>query len=192
MNTRATMVLVLALLGCFSDCIPAPQRARHAVKKEESPVTVTRSATLQVAINSDATQIFSYLSDPQKLTTWFPDQAIIEQQLGGKYHFRWTGTEGMWSGVVTEFIRGNTLAYTWQPPDELYETNVRFKLFPQGAQTLVDLTHSGFTSSESLEKAVEAWDFYLRNLKSVVEQGIDMREQIRRTPGRRKRQSPGD
>lgn len=183
MNTRTTMVLFLALLGSFFDSLPAAQRARRTVKKEESPVSVTRSATLRVAISSDATQIFGYLSDPQKLTAWFPDQAIIQQQLGGKYHFRWTGTEGIWSGVVTEFIRGNTLAYTWQPPDELYETNVRFKLFPQGAQTLVELTHSGFTSSESLEKAVKAWDFYLRNLKSVVEQGIDMREQMRRAAG---------
>jgi uncharacterized protein YndB with AHSA1/START domain len=157
------------------------QHAKRAAKGEDTgPVTVMRSATLKVTIASDAVGIFDYLSDSKKLVLWFPDQAIIEPQLGGKYHFRWTGTQGVWSGVVTEFIRGNTLGFTWQPPDEPVQTNVRIKLFPQGAETVVELSHSGFPSSEALDKAVTTWVFYLQNLKSVIEQGADMRGQMRR------------
>jgi hypothetical protein len=96
--------------------------------------------------------------------------------------------------VVTDFIRGNTLGFTWQPPNEASVTNVRIKLFPQGAETAVELSHSGFPSSEALEKAVANWEFYLNNLKSVIEQGADMRGQLehkttRTTSARRRRTS---
>ena len=178
MKAHVTALMLLLLLATGS---ATAQHTKRAAKGEDTgPVTVTRSATLRLTISSDAVGIFNYLSDSKKLILWFPDQAIIEPQLGGKYHFRWTGTEGVWSGVVTEFIRGNTLGFTWQPPNEPAITNVRIKLFPQGAETAVELSHSGFPSSEALDKAVTTWAFYLQNLKSVIEQGADMRGQIRR------------
>ncbi len=185
--------LLLAVLALPTAAQRSKRQSSKAKADETGPVSVTRSASLRIAIASDTVGIFDYLSDSQKLTRWFPDQAVIEPQLGGKYHFRWKDADGVWSGVVTEFIRGNTLGLTWLPPGEPYETNVRFKLSPQGAQTMVELTHSGFTSSEALDKAVKAWAFYLQNLKSVIEEGSDMRPQIRHgisrpaTRSRRKR-----
>ncbi len=177
MKAHATPLILLLLLATG----PATaQHSKRAAKREEpGPVTVTRSATLRVTISSDAVTIFDYLSDSKKLTLWFPDQAIVEPQLGGKYHFKWNGTEGVWSGVVTEFIRGNTLGFTWQPPNEPVVTNVGIKLFPQGAETTVELRHSGFPSSDALDKAVAVWTDYLKNLKSVIEQGVDLRGQMR-------------
>jgi len=176
-----THVIRLIILSLLVTSMGTAQHTTHPAKVEETgPVTVTRAATLRVTISSDAVGIFDYLSDSKKLALWFPDQAIMEPQLGGKYYFRWTGTEGVWSGVVTEFLRGNTLSFTWQPPNEASVTNVRIKLFPQGAETTVELSHSGFSSSDALEKAVTNWEFYLKNLKSVIEQGADMRGQMER------------
>jgi uncharacterized protein YndB with AHSA1/START domain len=177
MKARLTPLMLLLLLAIG----PAMgQHTKRPAKAEETgPVSVTRSATLRVTISSDAVGIFNYLSDSKKLILWFPDQAIIEPQLGGKYHFRWNDTPGVWSGVVTEFIRGNTLGFTWQPPNELVVTNVRIKLFPQGAETVLELSHSGFLSSDALDKSVETWTLYLQNLKSVIEQGVDLRGQMR-------------
>ncbi|MGH6630465.1 MAG: SRPBCC family protein, partial [Burkholderiales bacterium] len=116
-----------------------------------------------------------------KLALWFPEQAIIEPRLGGKYHFRFKDEEGVWSGVVTEFIRGNTLGYTWRPPNEVMETTLHFKLSPQGGQTFVELSQSGFVSSADQESAITAWTFYLENLKSVIEEGNDLRQTRRKT-----------
>lgn len=190
MKARVTALMLLLLLAIGP---AAAQHTKRAAKGEDTgPVSVTRSATLRVTISSDAVSIFGYLSNPRKLELWFPDQAIMEPQLGGRYHFRWTGTEGVWSGVVTDFIRGNTLGFTWQPPNDPTETSVRIKLSPEGAQTTVELTHSLFTSSEALEKAVKDWTFYLQNLKSVIEQGVDMRPELRRKtthPAARSRRS---
>lgn len=150
-------------------------------QRPRADVQVTRSATLRTAIASDTMEVFDFLSNSQKLASWFPDQAIMEPHFGGRYHFRWEGASGVWSGVVTQFIRGNTLAYTWQAPGEPYETNVQFKLFPQGAETLVELTHRGFTSAAAEEKSIKAWTFYLQNLKSVIEEETDLRTQGRRS-----------
>jgi uncharacterized protein YndB with AHSA1/START domain len=181
--TKTHVIPWMLLLLLATGPAAAQHTKRPANVEDTGPVTVTRSATLRVKISSDAVGIFDYLSDSKKLTLWFPDQAIIEPQLGGKYHFLWTGTEGVWSGVVTDFIRGNTLGFTWQPPNDPAVTNVKIKLFPQGAETTVELSHSGFLSSESLEKAVTTWAFYLQNLKSVIEQGADMRGQMQhKTP----------
>jgi len=190
MKARVTALMLLLLLAIGP---AAAQHTKRAAKGEDTgPVSVTRSATLRVTISSDAVSIFGYLSNPRKLELWFPDQAIIEPRLGGQYHFRWTGSEDMYTGVVTEFTSGNTLGLTWQPPSEPAATNVRFKLFPQGGETTVELSHSDFVSSEALEKAVANWTFYLQNLKSVIEEGVDKREQMRRktthpTPTRSKR-----
>jgi uncharacterized protein YndB with AHSA1/START domain len=173
MMRRISMVMVL--LGALGSAVAA-QHARRPTKPEDTgPVTVRRSATLQIPIASDAVSIFGYLSDPQKLTLWFPDQAILEPHFGGKYHFRWNNQDGVWSGVVTEFVVANTLAFTWKPPNEETETQVQFRLYPQGGQTLVEVTHSGLASDDALDKAVKTWVFYLENLKSVIEDQTDLR-----------------
>ncbi len=182
MKTRLGMIGAFFLLGSMTVWT---QRAPRTPAAEEE-VRVTLSATLQVTISSDVVGVFNYLADGKKLIQWFPDQAIIEPKLGGRYHFRWKDAAGVWSGVVTQFIRGNTLAYTWRPPGEQYETNICFKAFPQGAETMLELVHTGFTSLAAQEKAVKAWTFYLQNLKSVIEQGSDLREQPRWKSSRRR------
>lgn len=177
--------LMMVVLGSIP--VLAQRAGRQAPKvkpPKPSPVDVTRSAALRISIASDTVGIFNFLSDSQKLTQWFPDQAVIEPALGGKYHFKWNDKDGVWSGVVTEFIRGNTLGFTWRSPDDPDETNVRFKLFPQGSQTILELTHSNFRSADTLDKAVKDWTFYLENLKSVIEEGTDMRAKQRKETSR--------
>lgn len=181
MKTKGFAALVWVLLG---GSLAMGQRARRVAPIDTSDVEVTRSTTLRISVASDPTSIFNDLVDAQKLETWFPDQAVSEAQLGGRYHFRWNDKQGVWSGRYTYFIRGNSLSYTWQAPGDEYETNVRIKLVPQAQGTLLELTHSGFTSNAAMDKAIKAWEFYLENLKSVIEKGVDLREQTRRTRGR--------
>jgi uncharacterized protein YndB with AHSA1/START domain len=183
MKAKGFLVLVWLLTAGVAAAMA--QRARRAAPPEASDVEVTRSTTMRISIASDPTSIFDYLVDASKLETWFPDQAVSEAQLGGRYHFHWNDKPGVWSGRYTYFIRGNSLSYTWQAPGDEYETNVQIKLAPQAQGTLLDLTHSGFTTDTAMDKAIKAWEFYLENLKSVIEKGVDLREQTRRTKGRR-------
>jgi len=182
---RGGLVFFLFFVGSLP--VVAGQSRRPAARaqvEDTGPVSVMRSTTMRITITSDTIGIFEHLADPKKVVLWLPDQAVMEAQLGGKYHYRFRDAEGVWSGVVTEFIRGNTFGLTWRPPDEEYETNLRYKLFPQGADTIVELTVSGLTSSVALDKAVKYWVFYLQNLKSVIEAGTDIRGQLAKPPRR--------
>jgi uncharacterized protein YndB with AHSA1/START domain len=176
MNLKCAVLA--GLLGLTSTPAIA-QRSREAASAQASYVEITRSATLRATIATDPASVFDYLVDSNKLETWFPDQAVSEAQLGGRYHFRWNDSDGVWSGRYTNFIRGNTLAYTWQAPGDEYETSVLIKLIPQAGGTMVELTHSGFTTNAALDKAIKAWEFYLNNLRSVIEDNVDLRAQQR-------------
>ena len=185
MRNKTALAGVVLLLAAPTLC--AQSRGARASASDTSDIEVTRAATLRITIASDPLSIFDYLVDAKKLESWFPDQAVTEPQLGGRYHFHWDDRDGVWNGRITYFIRGNSLNYTWQAPDEEYETSVEFKLSPQGSGTLVELTHSGFTSNAAMDKMVKDWEFYLQNLKSVIEEGTDLRATRRRPPSRRKK-----
>jgi uncharacterized protein YndB with AHSA1/START domain len=168
--------LALMLLLSAGGNVGAPQHsARPVAPQGAGPVEVTRSATMQVFIESDAVSIFSYLSEQGKLSAWFADQAILEPRFGGKYHLRWKNQDPV-DGVVTELTAAKTLALTWKHPSDDAETRIRFRLSPQGGRTLVQLEHQGFSSAANLDKAVKFWVFYLQNLKSVIETQVDLRQ----------------
>jgi uncharacterized protein YndB with AHSA1/START domain len=175
---KAKCVLLVGLILLAAPLAQA-QRSKESAQSQPSFVEVTRSATLRATIAADPATVFDYLVDANKLQTWFPDQAVSEAQLGGRYHFRWNESDGVWSGRYTNFIRGNILAYTWQAPDDEYETSVQIRLIPQAGGTLVELTHSGFITNAALEKVIKSWVFYLENLRSVIEDGVDLRAQRR-------------
>ena len=179
------LLTLIFLLGAWSNAA-AQQHAKRPVKpqpQDTGPVNVMRSATLRILVTSDAVTVFSYLSDQGKLSAWLADQAILEPQFGGKYHFRWKSQEPV-DGVVTEFMAANTLAFTWKHPSDEAETQVRFKLSPQGGRTLVELEHQGFTSAAAVDKAVNFWVSCLQNLKSVIENQVDLRQAAPKTTAR--------
>ena len=176
MKPKLHILILLIFLWGTGSAAAAQQHARRPVKPADTgPVSVMRSATLRVFVESDAVSVFSYLSDQGKLTSWFAEKAILEPQFGGVCHFRWKSQEPV-DGVVTEFIAANTLAFTWKHPSDEDETQVRFKLSPQGGRTLVEQELQGHTSADALDKAVKFWVFYLQNLKSVIENQVDLRQ----------------
>jgi uncharacterized protein YndB with AHSA1/START domain len=183
---KPRLLALIILLSVASNCAAQQRRARPAKPPDTGPVTVTRAATLQVLVASDAVSVFAYLTDPAKITAWLADQAILEPKFGGKYHYRWNNQDPV-DGVVTEYIAANTLALTWKHPTDDVETQVRFKLSFQGGQTLVELEHQGFASAADLDKAVKSWVFYLENLKSVIETQTDLRTQVKPAPRPRPR-----
>jgi len=177
------LLALAVILGACSNAVAQQRTVRPAKPLDTGPVAVTRSATFQVYIASDAVTVFSFLSDQTKIGAWLADQAILEPQFGGKYHLRWKNAEPV-DGVVTEFIAANTLGITWKHPNDVAETQVRFKVSPQGGRTLVELEQQGFASADEVDKAVKSWVFYLQNLKSVIEDQVDMRQTAAKTPAR--------
>ena len=136
-----------------------------------------------IEIDASTDVAFKAISDPKELTNWFPDAAILEPKVGGKFKisfFKDSAKPGMKmdrdffnEGRVLEFVQDKKLAYTWQFKDipDFPETVVTWEL-EQVSQdkTRVTLTHSGFTGKEegpaSIEEHNKGWSFFLNELIS--------------------------
>ena len=72
---------------------------------------------------------FKAITDPNELTHWFPDQAVLEPKVGGKMKFSFFKIDSKYrqmdyfpKGTITEFVPIKNL-YTWQ--------NRTYLTFPQ-------------------------------------------------------------
>ncbi len=169
---RAQLAMMLVLTATS---VARPQGNTSARDRNPSAVRTTRAVEMNLRLESDVTTIFRALTEPRQLERWFADRAIMRAERGSRYYFKWNGIEGTWQGTITELIPGNRLEFTWQSPGREEETLVNIRLIPQGLETLVELTHSGFTTTDEMEKSIKDWVFYLENMKSVLEVGVDQR-----------------
>jgi len=145
--------------------------------QKEKTIEVRKS----IVINASPEVIFKAITDPQQLTQWFPDQAILEPRVGGKMKFSFqkekspkdhTRTSAAFpEGTVKEFIPNKKLSYTWKHMDipEFPETLVTWKLEEIDVnKTKVELVHSGFTGREerkSVKEHDQGWSYFLDRLK---------------------------
>ena len=132
-----------------------------------------------IEIDASPETVFRAISNPAELTNWFPDAAVLEPNVGGKFKFTFSkdsarcgkNQEDVSSeGKVVEFVPNKRLAYTWQHKNipDFPETVVTWELEQIGkSKTRVTLTHSGFTGKEG-DKGIEAhdqgWTFFLNEL----------------------------
>jgi uncharacterized protein YndB with AHSA1/START domain len=125
--------------------------------------------------------VFKAITDPNELTNWFPDHAILEHKVGGKFKFSFYkdsktskkkhDMDFFPEGKVLEFIPNKKVSYTWKHnsvPD-FPETIVTWELELVGKnKTRVKLTHSGFTGKEGdmYKEHNEGWSYYINELIS--------------------------
>ncbi len=134
-------------------------------------------------IEIDASQeiVFNAISDPKKLTNWFPDVAILEPKVGGKFKISFLkdskkpkmkmDRDFINEGRVLEIVLNKKLVHTWQWAMffDFPETIVTWELKPvSNNKTRLMLTHTGFTGKEegpaSLEEHNKGWSFFLNEL----------------------------
>ena len=150
---------------------------RKEQQQEEETIEIKKS----VVIDASPEVVFRAITDPNELTNWFPDHAILEPKVGGKMKFSFykeksekrTGctADAFPEGTVKEFIPNKKLSYTWQHNDvpEFPETVVTWKLEEIDAnKTRVELIHSGFTGKEDRKSSKEhdqGWTYFLGRLE---------------------------
>jgi uncharacterized protein YndB with AHSA1/START domain len=124
--------------------------------------------------------VFKAISDPNELTNWFPDAAILEPKIGGKFKFTFyknsdrrrkkQDDDFFPEGKVLEFVPNKKLSYSWQHKNvpNFPETIVTWELESIGKnKTKVTLTHSGFTGKEGskdIEEHTQGWAYFLSEL----------------------------
>jgi len=140
----------------------------------------TRTIRLQVFADVSPRKAFRALTEPARLTRWFVDQATLSPRKGGRYEFSWEDGP-VHRGRILEFAREDHVTLSWQWPGQeaLGVTKLRLSVEPKKQGTVIKLVHSGFQRGgpwvELYEGAIQGWMYFLMNLKSVLENGHDLR-----------------
>lgn len=131
-------------------------------------------------IDASPDVVFKAISDPQELTEWFPDAAILEPKVGGRFQFTFyrhsdqrekdADRDHYPEGRVLEFIPNKKLTYSWRHKDVPYfpEIVVTWELEQLDKnKTKVTLTHSGFTGREKdkgFKEHNQGWDYFIARI----------------------------
>jgi uncharacterized protein YndB with AHSA1/START domain len=132
-------------------------------------VVVTR-----VIAASPAT-VFSFFTDIERWIAWQGVGGEIDARTGGVLQITMPGGQ-VASGQFIEVIPEQRLVFTWgwegeAPPVPPGSTTVVIELEPDGAGTLLRLTHSALAPPPVAEHHRAGWENYLERLKIRAEGG---------------------
>ena len=137
-----------------------------------------------VTVNAPPPAVFEALTAADRLQRWFLSRADTDPRPGGSFNFAWdfadAAQNGAQLGKFVDLTPGKKVSYTWEAkPSPAPLTLVTFTLAPDGDGTRVNLAHTGFGAGQDGQAARDhhagPWDFYLANLKSYLESGVDNR-----------------
>ena len=138
-----------------------------------SPQTFTIVSEVRIA--ASPAQVWKLIGSREQLARWIP--AIrLDQQKGGRIEFHFTPDERPVTrafGEITAYDPPKRLAFTWDfdiHPIGV-RTEVAIDLIPEGKETLVRLTHSGFADEEWGNEHKDGWDYFLGRLKAFGDGG---------------------
>ena len=120
--------------------------------------------------------VFSFFADIERWTSWQGVDGEVDLRLGGAFRVRMPGAQ-VASGRVVEVVPERRLVFTWGwegeasplPPGS---TTVVIELEPDGAGTVLRLTHTDLSPPPVAEHHRDGWERYLERLR-VRAQGRD-------------------
>lgn len=128
-------------------------------------------------------RVFAALTEPDELSKWFVEKAVLTLRKGASFRLTWRGGFTM-KGRVNAIDPPKKISLDWidRIDGRTFETEVRFVLTRRGKGTLLSVTHRGFKSGKrwvALYGAIQSgWAYYLTNLRSVLEHGVDLRSDL--------------
>jgi uncharacterized protein YndB with AHSA1/START domain len=139
----------------------------------------TRAVNHQYFIRASPDRTFNALTDPALLVKWFADRAEITPRKGGTYRLSWNGGPTH-TGTILGFVPGKSIALSWEWPGvALKGTVFTLSVEPKDDGSLLTVDHSGFPMVEKWTDlyggAEWGWTYFAMNLKSVLENGHDLR-----------------
>ena len=114
---------------------------------------------------------------------WLCRQAEIDLRVGGALRMDWqqASFEG-WFAQIEQDATASVARFSWHMTgDQLPQTMVVVRAEAvDGNETALELEHYGFGVGEDWDDmwvgAARAWASYLKNLRAVLELGVDLRE----------------
>jgi uncharacterized protein YndB with AHSA1/START domain len=137
----------------------------------------TSSFEHEVRIRARPETVFSYFTDPARLTSWMGSQATLDPRPGGVCRIameREIGATAM-SGEFLEVTPFSRVVFTWGWEAEVFQlppasTQVEVSLEPEGEETVVRLVHSKLPPA-AVEFHVAGWQHYCERLQVAAAGG---------------------
>ncbi len=137
----------------------------------------------EVRVKASKSTVYNALTSAKELMRWFPTRVESDPRPGGKYKFEWEFNaaehNGDQAGTYIAVTPNEKFSYGWIVKPSGHPTTVTFSLAEANGETLVILVHSGWPDNAEGEKMREGhagpWNFYMENLKSYLERGVDER-----------------
>src|SRR5688572_15986802 len=166
-------------------------------EKMQAIAETGQTLTFERKVRADPRDVFWAFTTAGALRNWFCDSAKVDARKGGLIYLTWND-DYYTSGEFTEFVLGESLAYTWRGPGDITPSIVHISLSKDGAagdensHTTVKVTHSGISTSRenrsrgsftkangigstTIRELEEGWESSLENLQSLLETGDDLR-----------------
>lgn len=145
------------------------------------------SFTRRIAVKAPMSSLYDAWTIPQELERWFlskahytrSDGSIVgdQERIGptDKYKWSWHTWDVVEEGVVLEMNRTNRVMFSFAGT-----CSVEIKLEQLTEEVMVTLTQRNIPTDDKSKKDIrlgcfEGWSFYMTNLKSIYEGGLDLR-----------------
>lgn len=108
--------------------------------ENKEPVIIER------VFNAPANQVWKAITEKSEMDKWYFNLAEFRPAVGFEFQFEGGNEHRIYLHLckITEVTAGRKLCYSWQYHGIEGLTYVCFELFPEGSQTRLRLTHSGF------------------------------------------------
>jgi uncharacterized protein YndB with AHSA1/START domain len=140
----------------------------------EPSVALKPSLTLKRRLNATPEKIYTAWTDPAKLVNWFGPEEIetlsaqADARIGGRFRIVMRSADGEEhdvSGVYREVVPNEKLVFTWawrSTPER--ESLVTVLIKPDGAGSLLTLTHEQFFDEAARDRHEHGWTGCLNKL----------------------------
>lgn len=142
---------------------------------DSQPVRIIASTNDRVIVtaafaNLSAQSLYAYLTQPEKITRWWPETATADARPGGDFVYQWQGGAMTLRGTFTVAEPGRIVSFTWQWDHEpgLPVRDVTAFISAEGEGSHLTLLHGFYGETESEQKDrqghIDGWQFFLGRL----------------------------
>jgi uncharacterized protein YndB with AHSA1/START domain len=130
--------------------------------------------TQRVAVAAPVEKVFKMWTDPEQMRKWFLDDAKMQLKKDGNYEWTWIGGYKE-KGKILSIRKPSKLTFTFA--GSICEVDIK----KDKRGSLVNLHQYKIPVTEQHKSGTHltcsnGWTFYLTNLKTYMEYGIDLRE----------------
>ena len=145
------------------------------------------SFTKKIAINASLSELYNAWTVPKEIERWFLSKAVFQRpngtivgsnesiKQGDSYQWSWFLFDVIENGKIIEANGTNLIKFTFAG-----DCIVAVTLTQNADNVIVELTQSNIPTDNQSKRGIRigcdsGWSFFLVNLKSIYEGGIDLR-----------------